>query len=114
MKRGGDKPVCFFFVRFCYVSCGYALSAMWAKQRSVKKGKVNCPLNYPFVIHLYQIALAGFLIPCNETFTMGAAYFQIMAALYFSAIWVFVDFHAPVRCTIPSVSLYHTAGSNMF
>jgi len=55
--------------------------------------KVQAALYNAVVVHLYKIAFADLLIVGYESLTMGAGYFQDMAATYFFAIWVLYFMH---------------------
>ncbi len=93
IKCGWGKPVGFFFIKLCNVSCCNALPAVRAKQSAVMKGKIDRAFGDSVIVKLDQITLAYFLIFCDETFAVRTAYFQQMAAFDFSAVRVFVDFH---------------------
>jgi len=101
VERAGRESVRFFFVHFGDVPCGYALAAVWAKQRAMIKGKVNRALNNPVVVHFDKIAFTDFLVVRYEAFAVGAAHLQNVAAPDLSAIGIFIDFHMiPRRQTI--------------
>ena len=80
-------------VHFRYMPCGYAFSAVRAKQDSMILRKINRPFDNSVVVHLNKFAFTYFLIICDEAFTISTTDFQDVTATDFFALWVFIYFH---------------------
>ena len=93
MERGRHESVRFFFIHLGDIPSGDPLTAVWAKDSSVIIGEINRTIDDSIVVHFYKITFADFLIVGDETFTVGAAYLQDMAASDLSAVRVFVNLH---------------------
>ena len=93
MKSGRHKPVRFFFIHFCNISCGYTFPAARAENGAMIKRKVYRTVYDPAVVHFYEVALANLLVIRDETITMSAAHFKDMASPYFYTIRVFINLH---------------------
>ena len=60
-------------------------------------GEINCTVDYPVIVHFYEIAFADFLITGNKILTVGAGDLQDMAAPDLFAVWVFINLHTIAR-----------------
>jgi len=92
VKRGWHKAIGFLLIRRC-IARRYTGSAAWAEDRAMKLGKVDSPVNDPFVVHLHEVALAYFLVIGNKVLAVGANYLQNMTALYLPAVGVLENLH---------------------
>jgi len=101
VERARRESVRFLLVHFGYIPGGYARPAAGAEQGPVILRKIDGSLDNPVVIHLYKIALADFLIACDQAFAIRTTDFQDMSAPDFPAIRISEDFHKPYASILP-------------
>jgi hypothetical protein len=98
IERGRRQPIGFFFVDFCHVPRCDAFTAIRTEQRALIHRKVNCPFDYPIVIHFDEVALSVLLVFCYIEFAMGAMNRQNVTALDFFAIGIRIYLHRQKPC----------------